>query len=70
MGREKAMTFLLALFGCPHGDYSFPVRLPDEDIPHVTCRECCQRVPYSWDEMRIVGKPERTTRGETAMEEA
>ena len=51
-------------FGCWHGNYSFPMstrsgsrRNPTAPLAgtHVVCLDCGRRLPYDWQEMRVIG---------------
>lgn len=54
------------LFGCSHKRTSFPITLPErarkiastslDAAPrtYITCLDCGQEIPYSWEEMRVV----------------
>jgi len=56
------MTLLNALFGCTHGNYSFPRTPKGPKRPqaaaitgtYVVCLDCGKEMPYDMNEMKIV----------------
>jgi hypothetical protein len=56
-------TFVDALFGCWHKNYSFPIstrrgqrRSPAASVTgtYVVCLDCGKEFPYDWQEMKVI----------------
>ncbi len=50
--------------GCGHGNTSFPITRGDKVVQekqapagktYVVCLNCGKEIPYSWDQMKVVG---------------
>jgi hypothetical protein len=58
MGAGEIMTILQFLFGCHHGNLSFPqtVRRADSSRrgTYTVCLECGKEFPYDWDSMQVL----------------
>jgi len=57
-----------AVFGCWHGNFSFPVsvRAGQRRVPaaaltgtYVACLDCGREFPYDWSEMKVITSPEQ-----------
>ena len=67
------------LFGCTHGNISFPItikkgarsRAAFPTGTYVVCLDCGREMPYDWKQMKIVrGTPERVPVASLATKEA
>jgi hypothetical protein len=65
------------LFGCRHGNYSFPITLkPGRSRPiavrtgtYVVCLDCGRELPYDWSRMKVVAEGRRGSPPELAWEQ-
>ncbi|MGA7887633.1 MAG: hypothetical protein WCA44_18005 [Acidobacteriaceae bacterium] len=44
----------MRIFGCPHRRITWPMKLDGRKLITVSCHDCCRRLPYDWDRMRVV----------------
>lgn len=62
------LGFLQAMFGCWHGNTSFPrttrpghrgPKAADLTGTYVVCLDCGREFPYDWSTMKIVSEPKK-----------
>ncbi len=67
------MRLLDWLFGCPHNNCTFPLRMRNRvnastttHSAYVVCLTCGKEFPYDWEKMRTIWTPGREWEAETA----
>jgi len=65
------------LFGCWHGNYSFPITLKPGRYPgagrtgtYVVCLDCGRELPYDWHRMRVTAEGGDRVASELGREQA